>query len=79
MSRLYSVVDYDPLCADPMAQVAAGGRLSRIRQQRAEAEMLDALAVYLDYAMLLERSQTDPFDNRPDRSETDRRAGGRSC
>jgi hypothetical protein len=79
MSRLYSVVDYDPSCADPMAQAPAGRRPSRMRQQRAEAEMLDALANYLDFAMANERTQTDPFDHRSNRTASNRCIGGRSC
>jgi hypothetical protein len=79
MSRLYSVVDYDPSCADPMAQAAAGRRPSRMRQRRAEAEMLDALASYLDLAMAIERTQSDPFDHRPNLTASNRSTGGRSC
>jgi hypothetical protein len=69
MSRLYSVVDDDALRTEPTTQAAAGRRPSRLRQQRAEAEMLDALAIYLDLAMVSERMRTD----------RGRCTGGQSC
>ena len=75
MSRLYSVVDHDTSFVGPVVQVAAGRRPSRMRQQRAEVEMLDALAAYVDFAMLLERALVDPFDDGTNRSEPGRRAG----
>ena len=74
MSRLYSVVDYNSSCPDSAVQVA-GRRPSRMRQQRAEAEMLDALASYLDLAMVLEGVLACPNDHGPSRIASGRYAG----
>jgi hypothetical protein len=38
---------------------------SPMRQQRVMAEMLDALAIHLDLALLVEAAQIDPFEQRP--------------
>jgi hypothetical protein len=51
-------------------RLGMGRQRSSVRRQRAIAEMLDALATYLDLVLLVEEAQIDPFA---------RPHAGRSC